>query len=234
MIDKRPARVAGMFDAIAARYDLLNHVLSAGFDRGWRTRAIRSLGLSGLELLVDVCTGTADVALAAAGRPGGARRVLGVDFSGEMLRHGAAKVRAAGAEGRVFLARGDATRLPAATGSADAATVAFGIRNVERPHEALAEMFRVLRPGGRVAILEFSIPRARLVRALYLPYFRHVLPRIGRAVSGHGSAYTYLPASVGAFVPPGTMIGMLTACGFGDVRAVPLTFGIVTLYTGVK
>jgi demethylmenaquinone methyltransferase / 2-methoxy-6-polyprenyl-1,4-benzoquinol methylase len=234
MIDKRPQRVAGMFDAIAARYDLLNHVLSAGLDRSWRTHAIRSLRLSGAESLVDVCTGTADVALAAARDPRGARRVLGVDFSGEMLRLGVGKVRAAGAARRIFLARGDATCLPAATGSADAATVAFGIRNVERPDVALAEMFRVLRPGGRVAILEFSIPRSRLVRAFYLPYFRHVLPRVGRAVSGHGSAYSYLPASVGAFVPPETMTAMLTACGFGQVCATPLTLGIVTLYTAVK
>ncbi len=232
MIDKAPARVAGMFDAIAARYDLLNHLLSAGFDRGWRVRAIRFLRLTGVEEVVDVCTGTADVAMAAAA--GGARRVLGVDFSPEMLRFGAAKVRAAGLERRVFLARGDATRLPAAAGSMHAATVAFGIRNVESPANALAEMFRVLRPGGRVAILEFSIPSSRLVRAFYLPYFRHVLPRIGRAVSGHGTAYTYLPVSVDAFVPPETMAELLEGCGFTDVRATPLTFGIVTLYTAVK
>jgi demethylmenaquinone methyltransferase/2-methoxy-6-polyprenyl-1,4-benzoquinol methylase len=234
MIDKAPARVAGMFDAIAARYDLLNHLLSAGFDRGWRARAIRSLGLSGREDVVDVCTGTADVALGAARRRDGARRVVGVDFSGEMLRIGAEKVRAARGAGRVYLARGDATRLPVSSESADGATVAFGIRNVERPQAALAEMFRVLRPGGRVAVLEFSIPRLRLVRALYMPYFRHILPRIGRLVSGHGSAYTYLPASVGAFVAPETMIGMLGVCGFREVRATPLTFGIVTLYTAVK
>lgn len=233
-IDKRPSRVAGMFDAIAARYDLLNHVLSAGFDRGWRVKAIRSLRLSGTESVVDVCTGTADVALAAVTRPGGAGRVLGVDFSAEMLRLGAAKVKAAGLERRVWLVRGDATRLPASSGSAQAATVAFGIRNVEAPANALAEMFRVLQPGGRVAILEFSIPRSALIRALYLPYFRHVLPRIGRLVSGHGTAYSYLPASVGAFVPPEVMTAMLEACGFGDVRATALTFGVVTLYTATK
>ncbi|HEY6947300.1 MAG TPA: bifunctional demethylmenaquinone methyltransferase/2-methoxy-6-polyprenyl-1,4-benzoquinol methylase UbiE [Gemmatimonadales bacterium] len=231
MIDKRPARVEGMFDAIAARYDFLNHVLSAGMDRGWRVKAIRSLHLTGRESVLDVCTGTADVALAAAVRPGGAARVLGVDFSGEMLRLGAAKVRDCG---RIWLARGDATRLPAAEASMDAATVAFGIRNVEQPEAALAEMFRVLRAGGRVAILEFSIPGSPLVRALYMPYFRHILPRVGRIVSGHGSAYTYLPASVGAFVRPATMIGMLEGCGFREVRATPLTFGIVTLYTAVK
>jgi demethylmenaquinone methyltransferase/2-methoxy-6-polyprenyl-1,4-benzoquinol methylase len=234
VIDKAPSRVSAMFDAIAARYDFLNHFLSGGFDRGWRVRAIRSLGLSGGESVLDVCTGTGDVALAAAADPGGAARVLGVDFSGEMLRRGAAKIRAAGLARRVFLARGDATLLPAASSSVHAATVAFGIRNVEAPQQALAEMFRVLRAGGRVAILEFSIPSSRLVRALYLPYFRHVLPRIGRLVSGHGSAYTYLPASVGAFVAPDAMIGMLEGCGFREVRAVPVTLGIVTLYTARK
>jgi demethylmenaquinone methyltransferase/2-methoxy-6-polyprenyl-1,4-benzoquinol methylase len=268
MIDKAPARVAGMFDAIAARYDLLNHLLSAGMDRGWRVRAIRELRLTGRESVLDVCTGTADVALAAVTRPGGAARVLGVDFSAEMLRLGAAKVArsqagpplrpssdaqgvASGVEARggratarsesgphpspvVWLARGDATRLPAASGSMDAATVAFGIRNVEQPERALAEMYRVLRADGRIAILEFSIPRSALVRAVYLPYFRHVLPRIGRLVSGHGTAYTYLPASVGAFVPPERMTAMLEGCGFRQVRAIPLTLGVVTLYTGAK
>jgi demethylmenaquinone methyltransferase/2-methoxy-6-polyprenyl-1,4-benzoquinol methylase len=233
-IDKRPMRVAAMFDAIAARYDLLNRVLSAGIDRRWRSRAIRTLQLSGRETVVDVCTGTADVALAAAGARPGAARVIGIDFSGEMLRLGARKVRARGQSGRVVLARGDATRLPVGDGCADAATVAFGIRNVENPAQGLAEMHRALRPGGRLAILEFSIPSSALVRAVYLPYFRLVLPRIGRIVSGHGSAYTYLPASVGSFIVPETMLALLDACGFRDVRATPLTGGIVMLYTGSK
>jgi len=160
--------------------------------------------------------------------------VVGVDFSAEMLRLGAGKVRAASTAGRVVLARGDATRLPLPDASADAATVAFGIRNVERPERGLAEMHRVLRPGGRIAILEFSIPGSSLVRGVYLPYFRHVLPRIGRLVSGHGSAYTYLPASVDSFIPPAVMLELLRGCGFRDAAATPLTFGIVTLYTGVK
>ena len=231
-IDKRPARVAGMFDAIAARYDFLNHLLSAGFDRGWRRRAIRSLRLRGGETVVDVCTGTGDVALAAA--RGGASRVLGVDFAGEMLRLGVGKVRGGKSGSQIWLVRGDATRVPAASASADGATAAFGIRNVEEPPRALAEMFRVLKPGGRLAILEFSIPRSPLVRAVYLPYFRHVLPRIGRLVSGHGSAYTYLPVSVGAFIPPDVMARLLSECGFTAVAATPLTFGVVTLYTAVR
>ncbi len=234
VIDKRPTRVAAMFDAIAARYDLLNRLLSAGIDRRWRRRAIRSLQLTGRESVVDVCTGTADVALAAVEARPGAARVVGLDFSGEMLRLGSRKVRRQGQAGRILLARGDATRLPIRSGSADAATVAFGIRNVEDPERGLAEMHRALAPGGRLAILEFSIPSSALVRAVYLPYFRLVLPRIGRLVSGHGSAYTYLPASVGSFIPPETMLAMLAACGFRDARATPLTLGIVTLYTARK
>jgi demethylmenaquinone methyltransferase/2-methoxy-6-polyprenyl-1,4-benzoquinol methylase len=233
-IDKRPTRVAAMFDAIAGRYDLLNRLLSAGIDRRWRTRAIRSLRLTGRESVVDVCTGTADVALTAVGTQPGAARVIGIDFSGEMLRLGDRKVRARGLAGRILLVRGDATRLPVLTGSVDAVTVAFGIRNVEDPARGLAEMSRALAPGGRLAILEFSIPSSALVRAVYLPYFRYVLPRIGRLVSGHGSAYTYLPASVGSFIPPEAMRAMLAACGFRDVQATPLTGGIVTLYSARK
>ena len=219
-----------MFDAIAPRYDLLNHLLSAGIDRRWRKRAIASLGLTGRETLVDVCTGTADVALDAHG----AARIVGVDFAGAMLTLGLRKVHAAGHTRRIVLVRGDAMRLPVRDHSADAATVAFGIRNVQRPEVACAEMARVLRAGGRLAILEFGVPRIPGVSALYLWYFRNVLPRIGRLISGHTGAYSYLPASVGTFPPPAEFITLLRQAGFTDVRAVPLTFGIVYLYTAVK
>lgn len=233
--DKTPNLIAGMFDAIAPRYDLLNHLLSAGIDKRWRTRAIRSLRLTGQETLIDVCTGTADVALSAcAGAPGsgGAARVLGVDFAGVMLKLGLDKVRAAGQEHRISLVRGDAMRLPAPSASADAATVAFGVRNVQDPAVACAEMARVLRPGGRLAILEFGVPRVPGLRGLYRWYFTTVLPRVGRAISGHSAAYTYLPASVGAFTPTAEFVRILERSGFVDVKAEPLTFGIVYLYTG--
>jgi demethylmenaquinone methyltransferase/2-methoxy-6-polyprenyl-1,4-benzoquinol methylase len=233
-VDKRPARVAAMFDAIAARYDLLNHLLSAGLDRRWRRRAIRSLRLTGRERVVDVCTGTGDVALAALDARPGASRVIGIDFSAEMLRLGSEKMRARGAGERILLARGDATKLPLPSASMDAATVAFGIRNVEQPDRGLAEMYRVLRPGGRLAVLEFAIPASRLVRGVYLPYFHHVLPRIGGLVSGHGSAYTYLPASVGSFIAPEAMLEFLRVCGFRQPLATPLSWGIVVLYTAEK
>ena len=228
--DKTPDRIAGMFDAIAPRYDLLNHLLSAGIDRRWRKRAIATLGLTGRETLIDVCTGTADVALEASG----AARVIGVDFAGAMLTLGLRKVHAGGQAKRIALVRGDAMRLPARDQTADAATVAFGIRNVQRPEIACAEMARVLRRGGRLAILEFGVPRIPGVSALYLWYFRRVLPLIGRLISGHTAAYSYLPASVGTFPPPAEFMTLLRQAGFSDVRAVSLTFGIVYLYTGVK
>jgi demethylmenaquinone methyltransferase/2-methoxy-6-polyprenyl-1,4-benzoquinol methylase len=229
--DKTPDRIAGMFDAIAPRYDLLNRLLSAGIDRRWRARAIRSLQLTGRETLVDVCTGTADMALEAGP---GARRVLGVDFAGAMLALGVAKVRQAGEGRRIALVRGDAMRLPAADAGADAVTVAFGIRNVQKPEVACAEMARVLRPGGRLAVLEFGMPRIPGVSAVYRWYFSRVLPFVGRRISGHTAAYAYLPASVGTFPPPAEFVTMLRQAGFSGIRAVPLTFGIVYLYTAVK
>ena len=219
-----------MFDAIAPRYDLLNHLLSVGIDRRWRATAIRSLGLTGRETLLDVCTGTADVALQARG----AARVVGVDFAGAMLAYGRRKVRAAGHDRRITLVRGDATQLPVRSGSVDAVTVAFGIRNVERPERACAEMARVMRSGGRLAILEFGVPRIPGVSTLYLWYFKYLLPRVGRMVSGHTAAYSYLPASVGTFPPPAAFMTILEQAGFTDVRADSLTLGIVYLYTARK
>ena len=229
--DKGADRIAGMFDAIAPRYDLLNHLLSAGIDRRWRARAIRSLALSGREVLLDVCTGTADVALEARRVPLGAARVVGIDFAGAMLAIGWRKVRAAEQSSRILLVRGDATRLPVSDASVDAATVAFGIRNVERPDAACTEMARVLRSGGRLAILEFGEPRVPGVRALYLWYFAYVLPMIGRVISRHRAAYSYLPASVRSFPPPAAFAATLEGAGFCDVQAVPLSLGIVYLYT---
>jgi demethylmenaquinone methyltransferase/2-methoxy-6-polyprenyl-1,4-benzoquinol methylase len=223
-----------MFDAIAPRYDLLNRLLSAGIDRRWRAKAIDALQLTGRETLIDLCTGTADVALEARRRGRGVARALGVDFAGAMLALGLQKVRAAGEEARITLVRGDAMRLPVPDRSAEAATVAFGIRNVQSPDVGCAEMFRVLKPGGRLAILEFGVPRIPGLRALYLWYFAQVLPRIGRLISGHSGAYSYLPASVGTFPPPPQFVTMLQHVGFADVRAVPLTFGIVYLYVAHK
>ena len=226
-LSKTPSRIAQMFDDIAGRYDTLNHLLSAGLDRHWRRRAVEALKLTGRERVLDVCTGTADLAMALARA---AQGVVGVDFSSEMLRRGANKVRNSALKSRVALARGDAMRLPFSDAVFDAATVAFGIRNVVDPVGAAAEIRRVLRPGGKLAVLEFGLPETPGLRGLYLWYFRVVLPRVGRLVSRHRDAYTYLPASVEEF-PSGMAFGqLLRASGFSTVDCRPLAQGAVWLY----
>ncbi len=233
-VSKSPARIAGMFDAIAGRYDLLNHVLSAGIDRRWRRQAIRALELTGRERVLDLCTGTGDLALAAVDARPPAQRVLGVDFAGAMLAVGRDKVRARSVATPVALVRGDATRIPVVDASVDAVTIGFGIRNVEDIGAACLEMCRALVPGGRLAILEFAMPQTPIIGSLYAWYFRTVLPAIGRRISKHNAAYGYLPASVGAFASPEEFEKILRKSGFVDVHSRPLTFGIVYLYTARK
>jgi demethylmenaquinone methyltransferase/2-methoxy-6-polyprenyl-1,4-benzoquinol methylase len=226
---KTPDRIVGMFDAIAGRYDLLNRLLSGGLDQWWRRCAVRALRLTGRETLLDLCTGTADVAIMACGR-GGAARAIGVDFSHQMLRIGLAKVRKRQSSRPVVLIRGDATAIPVASDSVEAATIAFGIRNVQRPELACRELARVVRPGGRLVILEFGLPRPASIRKMYLWYSNRVLPAIGKLVSRHRSAYDYLPESVSRFPPPEEFGQLLQESGFPHVEIVPLTFGIVYLY----
>ena len=223
-----------MFDAIAPRYDFLNQWLSAGFDRRWRRRAIRSLALTGRDVLLDLCTGTADVALAARRGSARAHRIVGVDFAAAMLKIAHEKIDQAGEQDSIALLRGDATQLPVRTASVDALTVAFGVRNVDNPDAACQEMLRVLRPGGRLAILEFAIPQTAAVRSVYLFYFTRVLPKLGGLVSHHSTAYAYLPASVDAFQTPDQFARLLKDVGFVDVAASRLTFGIVYLYNATK
>jgi demethylmenaquinone methyltransferase/2-methoxy-6-polyprenyl-1,4-benzoquinol methylase len=233
-VSKKPDRIAGMFDAIAPRYDFLNHLLSAGIDYRWRRRAIQALSLTGRECVLDLCTGTADLAIAAQHARPPAKFVLGVDFAGAMLAVGAEKIRRARLGGQVVLVRGDAMRIPVADASVDAVTIGFGIRNVEDPEVSCRDIARVLRPGGRAIILEFAIPSTPVFRAVYLSYFRHILPRIGGAISRHDGAYGYLPASVGAFASPEAFTNLLRNVGFREVSADPLTFGSVYLYTATK
>jgi demethylmenaquinone methyltransferase/2-methoxy-6-polyprenyl-1,4-benzoquinol methylase len=235
LTSKHPARIATMFDAIAPRYDFLNHLLSAGLDRRWRRRAVRELRLTGRERVLDMCTGTADLAIeAATARHGRASEVVGVDFSGEMLKRGLAKVRTARLQSSIRLIRGDATQVPLPDGSCDAAVVGFGIRNVVDPAAACREFARVLRPGGRLAILEFGSPAIPGLRRAYGWYFRAVLPRIGRWVSRHHDAYAYLPASVAQFPAPGAFAAVVRGAGFQSVRHVRLALGIVSLFVAEK
>ena len=232
-LDKSPERIASMFDAIAGRYDFLNHFLSAGRDKRWRARAIRELDLPSDPRIVDLCTGTGDFAIAAADARAGAE-IVGVDFAGAMLSIGMGKIRERSLTRRITLVRGDATRIPLRDGWADAATIGFGIRNVAQPGEALAELMRVVKPGGRLAILELGEPVIPGVRAVYNWYFQQVLPRLGRLVSHHNSAYSYLPASVAQFPRPADFAAMISSHGFTAVRAVPLSFGIVYLYVATR
>jgi demethylmenaquinone methyltransferase/2-methoxy-6-polyprenyl-1,4-benzoquinol methylase len=224
---KEPAKIAGMFDAIARRYDALNHLLSAGLDRRWRRRTIDALGLTGRERVLDMCTGTGDLAIEAAAH---AREVVGIDFSTEMLRIAARKTAGRIGTSPILLARGDATAMPVSSGAFDAATIAFGIRNVLDPEQACREFRRVLVPGGQLAVLEFGAPRLPLIRGLYLWYFRRVLPLIGRFVSKHTDAYSYLPASVTEFPDGDAFADILRRAGLVDVSYRTLSFGIVYLY----
>jgi len=222
-----------MFDAIAARYDFLNHFLSAGLDKRWRARAVRELDLHANACVLDLCTGTADFAIEACSAAQGIT-VVGVDFAAAMLHLGLQKARGRGLDRAIRLVRGDAVRIPVRHGWADAATIGFGIRNVADPEAALDELARVLKPGARLAILEFGEPIVPGVRALYNWYFRVVLPRLGRLVSKHQSAYSYLPASVGSFPPPAAFAATLSSHGFSQVRAVPLSLGVVYLYVATR
>jgi len=234
-VDKSDQRVRAMFGSIARRYDLLNHLLSLNVDRYWRRFTTRAVPPEPGVPVLDCCTGTADLALAyhRAGR--GRTPVVGSDFCHEMLALGNEKVRKAGAAGNVALIEGDTQRLPLPSDTFGVVTVAFGLRNVRDTARGIDEMVRVARPGGKVAILEFSRPTGRILGGLYLAFFRHVLPRVGQALApNRDGAYHYLPASVMQFPDGQDMLDLLASRGLTEPRMHPLTFGIATLYVGTK
>ncbi len=218
-----------MFTAIAPRYDLLNHLLSLNIDRRWRRRAVDRLGWedtpSGTYL--DLCAGTLDLAAELARRPGFRGQVIGADFVARMLEVGRGKAQ------RIQPVSADALRLPFPSARFDGCTVGFGIRNLADIDAGLAEVARVLKPGGRLVVLEFSTPEKWPIRPLYLFYFQRVLPVIGRLVSKHMSAYSYLPDSVLSFADSDSFVRRFTAQGFRSVCSQQLTFGVATLYWGV-
>lgn len=230
LLQHRPSMISGMFDSIASRYDDLDHLLSAGLDDRWRADLIDALGLIVGEDVLDLCSGTGEVALNL--WRAGAGSVTAVDFSPEMLRIAQDKMLRAGAAGIQFICA-DALHTPVQSASIDAATMAFGLRNVEDPAAAMAEVRRVLRPGGRLAILELSRP-ARGVRGPYLAYFQHIMPLIGRLVSHNRHAYRYLPESVDAFPAPDRVATMIATAGFEHVGARPLSRGVAYCYTARK
>jgi demethylmenaquinone methyltransferase/2-methoxy-6-polyprenyl-1,4-benzoquinol methylase len=223
--------VRQMFSDIAPRYDLLNHVLSLNIDRAWRHAALRALAWTRKPqgAYLDLCAGTLDVGALLTRQDGFRGFVMGADFAVPMLQNGAGKAP------RTVLAPvgADALSLPIASGRMDGAIVAFGIRNVADLDAGLREVRRVLAPGARFVILEFSTPRFALVRAAYHAYFHHVLPRIGRLVSGHGSAYTYLPMSVTHFPTGDDLAERMRQAGFSSVSWRALTLGIAAIHVGV-
>ncbi|MBI5179543.1 MAG: bifunctional demethylmenaquinone methyltransferase/2-methoxy-6-polyprenyl-1,4-benzoquinol methylase UbiE [Nitrospinae bacterium] len=228
MVEKDPAKIERMFSDIAPRYDLLNRLLSMGIDKRWRTQAIRELAPAN-GLYLDVATGTCDVASEIA-RQGNGVKIVGLDFSREMLIVGKTKI-----SGKpIRLCRGDALKLPFAGNLFEGAACAYGIRNFADLDAGLKEICRILKPGGRIAILEFTTPSNLLVKALYLFYFTKLLPLAGRIISGHREAYSYLPASVMKFPDRHKLKTIFENAGFTEVKVTPLTFGISDLITARK
>jgi demethylmenaquinone methyltransferase/2-methoxy-6-polyprenyl-1,4-benzoquinol methylase len=242
LIDKRETRIRKMFGGIAPRYDLLNHLLSMNIDRYWRWRTTRlvppELPRAAGETvapILDVCTGTGDLALAYDRAARHRVRIIGTDFCLPMLLPAREKTRQRRAAERITYFEADTQQLPFPADTFQLVTVAFGLRNVTDTDRGIAEMVRVARPGGRVAILEFSQPRHWLFGRLYRAYFRWVLPLVGQLISrSRDSAYSYLPASVMAFPDGEALAEKLRGHGLVEVRYYPLTFGIATLYVGTK
>lgn len=227
---EKAASVRRMFGEIAPRYDLLNHLLTLNIDRRWRRKAVDRLleGASPAGIYLDACAGTMDLAAEVAARPGFVGLVVASDFAWPMLEAGRHKVEAL----PVAETCGDALRLPHPDGCFDGVIVGFGVRNFADLDAGLRELVRVLRPGGRLVILELSRPGLRPLRWLYNLYFTRLLPWIGRRVSGHGTAYSYLPASVGVFPPPRELAARMAAAGLSGVRYERLMAGIAAIHHG--
>jgi demethylmenaquinone methyltransferase/2-methoxy-6-polyprenyl-1,4-benzoquinol methylase len=235
LVDKRETRIRRMFGNIAPSYDLLNHLLSLNIDRYWRWRTTRLAPPRGADPILDLCTGTGDLALAYDRAARGRVPIVGADFCHEMLVRATLKTHQRRADQRIRYLEADAQHLPFPDNHFQIAAVAFGLRNVTNTDRGLAEMVRITQPGGQVAILEFSQPRHWLCGRLYRFYFRYLLPFIGQAISrSQDNAYGYLPASVMQFPDGEALAERMRAHGLSEVRWYPFTFGIATLYLGKK
>ena len=225
-------QIATMFNSIAPKYDFLNHTLSFGIDKMWRSKAIRLISDSAPETILDVATGTGDFAIAAL--KSGAKKVTGIDISKEMVAVGQEKICRMGLQDQISLMTGDSEAIQFPDFSFDAATVAFGVRNFENLSRGLEELYRVLKQNGTLCILEFSKPRQPLVRFGYKLYSKYLMPWFGRMVSGDKSAYTYLPESVEEFPDGEKFIAFMRQAGFKQISEYRRTFGIATIYIGKK
>lgn len=227
-------QVEEMFDNIAPTYDRLNHIMSLNIDRIWRRRVMRIIRRAKPQRIMDVATGTGDLAIAMARKVNEAH-ILGVDLSEEMLSEARKKIKRLELEKRITLEKGDAENLTmVASESVDAATVAFGVRNFENIERGLSEIYRTLRPGGKLVVLEFSMPKNRLVRWVYRQYAHRLLPRIGGMISKDKQAYTYLPDSVEEFPAPKRFAEILKGVGFKSVKLRSQSFGIAYIYDATK
>ena len=225
--------MAEMFNNIAGRYDFLNHFLSLGIDKIWRKIAIKEVIANGPKTILDVATGTGDMAIAASAAAPDAQ-ITGVDIAAQMLDEGRKKLTGSKLNDKIQLLLGDSEQLPFKENSFDSIMCAYGVRNFEHLEKGLREMQRVLQPGGKLVILEFSQPTGFAVKQLYNFYFSNILPIIGRAMSKHKTAYSYLNESVNAFPDGQRFCDILHTCGFQQAKARPLSFGVTTLYTATK
>ena len=225
--------IAAMFDRISPKYDALNHLLSLNIDKVWRNKTAKTVAKSQPNTILDLATGTADLAIAMAKRLPQSQ-IIGMDISEKMLEIGTAKIAKQNIENQIELRLGDAANLPFENNTFDAVTVAFGVRNFVDLERGLSEISRVLKSNGQAVILEFSMPERFPIKQLYPLYFKHLLPAIGKAVSKDGNAYSYLPLSVERFPKPNVFLRMLAEKGLENGMAKPLSFGIATLYTSIK
>ncbi len=225
-------QVEEMFNSIASRYDFLNRFLSMGIDKGWRTKAINSISDIQPKHILDVATGTGDLAIAAMRlHP---NKITGIDLSAQMLEVGRKKISNLNLQQTIELLKGDSEALPFNDNNFDAVTVAFGVRNFEHLQIGIDEMYRVLKPGGKIAVLEFSKPKAFPFKQIYDLYFKYILPVWGGLISKNKQAYTYLPESVKHFPEGNDFLAYLNKAGFKQTHVQPLTFGICSLYTAIK